>query len=668
MARRTPRPPSRELQHRLLFEHNPLPMMVFERATLRILAVSNAAVASYGYSRAEFLKMTLRDLTPPEDLAWLESLETSRRGENIGQQSRRARHVLSDGSIIDVENTGDDLVLAGRRCRIVLCQNVTERNRATVELAEAREQLRKSAEEYRLLFERNPQPLLAYDCETLRVVAVSDASIASSGYSREEFLEMTLLDFAPEQDHETMREYARANVRAKRLGLQLARPRRQLNKDGTLIDIEVTSDDLTLGGRRCRVCLSIDVTERNRASAALAIARDEAVEASNMKSAFLANMSHEIRTPMNGVIGLTEMLLEMNLDSEQRECAEQIARSGEQMLAIVNDILDISKIETGHLELDIGDFDLHETIGGTCAVTRVQAAAKGLRLDLEIDAAVPRLVRGDSRRLHQVVLNLVANAVKFTSSGAVTVRVKATHKPKAGEVIRIEVADSGIGIEPTRLQHMFEPFTQADASTTRNYGGTGLGLAIARELVELMGGTIGADSVPGAGSTFWFELQLAAPVSSAAQPAETGSAATTPAWASSPLVLVAEDSPINQIVAARALERCGCRAQVVGDGREALEALQAQVYDAVLMDCQMPGVDGYDATRELRRSEHGADHTPVIAMTAQAMDGDRERCLAAGMDDYISKPLRHLALAEALRRWIPPTPKTGQVAKPVRAA
>ena len=660
-------PLSRELQHRLLFEHNPLPMMVYERSTLRILAVSNAAVASYGYSRTEFLKMTLRDLTPPDDIDWLESLDTSQRGDEIGQRSRWARHRLKDGSIIEVENTGDDLVLDGRRCRIVLCQNVTEQNRAMAELAEAREQLRASAEEYRMLFERNPQPLLAYDCETLRVVAVSDASIASSGYSRGEFLEMALLDFAPEEEHQAMLEYARENLGGERLGLQLARPRRQLNKDGTIIDIEVTSDDLILGGRRCRVCLSIDVTERNRASAALASARDEAVEASNMKSAFLANMSHEIRTPMNGVIGMTELLLEMNLTDEQRECAEQIARSGEQMLAIINDILDISKIETGHLELDISDFDLYETIEATCAVTRVQAAAKNLRVELEIDPETPRRVRGDGRRLHQVLLNLVTNAVKFTSSGAVTVAVKASHNPNSSEVIRIEVRDSGIGIDPARLQHMFEPFTQADASTTRNYGGTGLGLAIARELVELMGGTIGADSDPGRGSTFWFELQLGAPIDNAAKPADTG-AASAPAWASAPLVLVAEDSPINQIVAARALERCGCRVQVVADGQEALDALQAQRYDAVLMDCQMPGMDGYDATGELRRSEQGLLHTPVIAMTAQAMDGDRERCLAAGMDDYITKPLRHAELAEALRRWIPATPMAARAAKPLPAA
>jgi signal transduction histidine kinase/CheY-like chemotaxis protein len=450
-----------------------------------------------------------------------------------------------------------------------------------------------------------------------------------------------------------MLEYARVNL-GKRLGLQHARPRRHRRKDGTIIDVEVTSDDLVLHGRECRVCLCQDVMERNRASAELALARDEAVEASNMKSAFLANMSHEIRTPMNGVIGMTELLLDMDLTDGQRECAEQIARSGEQMLAIINDILDISKIETGHLELDINDFDLHETIDGTCSFAGAQARAKGLRLEVQIGSDVPRRVRGDGRRLHQVVLNLVSNAIKFTSTGGVSVL------PTAGEggaMIRVAVADSGIGIDPSNLQRMFEPFTQADVSTTRLYGGTGLGLAIARELVELMGGTITAESELGVGSTFSFELALApAQAGDEALPARAAGvlAAAPAAWASAPLVLVAEDSQVNQIVAARTLERCGCRVDVVADGRAALEALAKQHYDAVLMDCQMPDMDGYQATAELRRRERAADgHTPVIAMTAQAMDGDRERCIDAGMDDFISKPMRHQDLADTLRRLIP---------------
>ena len=643
-----------DIQHALLFEHNPLPMLVYERASLRIVAVSNSAVAGYGWSREEFLAMTIRDLVPHEDLPRLDAFLSDRLDSNEpGLIASFYRHRCKDGRVVEVEVTGDDLHIAGRSCRILLCQDVTVRNRATAELVEAREQLRESAEEHRLLFERNPQPLLVYDCETLQFVAVSDAAVASMGYTREEFMELTLLDIAPPEHHADMVAFARRHVAGERLGLITARPRSHVRKDGTMIDVEVTSGDLVLGGRLCRVCLTIDVTERNRASAALAVARDEAVEASNMKSAFLANMSHEIRTPMNGVIGMTEMLLSMGLTSAQRECAEQIARSGEQMLSIINDILDISKIETGHLELDIADFDVPEAIRQTCDGARAQALAKGISLDVEIAPEVPLRARADSRRVHQVLLNLVTNAVKFTARGSVTVSVTVPDTPgEDGTPVRVEVVDTGIGIAPEGLQRMFEPFTQADVSTTRIYGGTGLGLAIARELVELMGGTIGAWSAPGEGSRFWFELTLGHALLEQAPEAAPAPAPEETAWVTPPLVLVAEDSQVNQIVAARALERCGCHVEVVGDGRQALEALAAKRFDVVLMDCQMPELDGYQATAELRRRERPGMRVPVIAMTAQAMDGDRERCLGAGMDDFISKPMKFDALRAVLVKWI----------------
>jgi PAS domain S-box-containing protein len=517
-------------------------------------------------------------------------------------------------------------------------------------------QLRASEEQHRLLFEHNPQPMLAYDRATLRIVAISNAAVASYGYSREEFLAMTIKDLGPGEDVDSLELYLATLLSARRRGLVVARPWRHQYKDGTIIDVEVTSDDLILGGLECRIALCQNVTERNKASAELAIARDEAVEASNMKSAFLANMSHEIRTPMNGVIGMNELLLDTNLDDEQRAYAEQVARSGEQMMAIINDVLDVSKIEAGQLELDVNDFSLRETIEQACAVAGFEAQAKGLAMELQFAEEVPQCTRGDGRRLRQALLNLVSNAVKFTSEGSVLVRVSATGQAGGDTRIRVEVTDTGIGIDPAALERMFEPFTQADASTTRNYGGTGLGLAIARELVELMGGTIGAHSEPGRGSTFWFELDLGEPVADDRAPVHPREvkAAAVRLGSAAPLVLVAEDSPVNQIVAVRALERCGCRAQVAADGREALQALATRRYDAVLMDCQMPEMDGYEATSQLRsREQGGAHHTPVIAMTAHAMKGDLEKCLAAGMDDYISKPMRYQALVDTLRRWVP---------------
>jgi signal transduction histidine kinase/ActR/RegA family two-component response regulator len=390
-------------------------------------------------------------------------------------------------------------------------------------------------------------------------------------------------------------------------------------------------------------------------NAAYRMARDEAVEASNMKSAFLRNVSHEIRTPMNGVIGMNELLLQTALTGEQRAYAEQVEQSGEHMLTIINDILDISKIETGHLQLEIAEFDLHELIERACVPAGLDAQAKGVQLEIQIDPLAPRRVRGDAARVRQVLLNMVGNAVKFTSHGSVAVRAR--RREGGGDHVLLEVIDSGIGVDPERLEQMFQPFVQADVSTTREYGGNGLGLAIAKELVELMGGTIGASSELGRGSTFWVELSLP----------EVATTQTVPVMGrgervvrlserrSNPdaaLVLVVEDSPVNRLVAMHVLERLGFRAHVVNDGREALQALSTQRYDAVLMDCQMPDIDGYEATRELRRREDGGQHTPVIAMTAHAMTGDRERCLDAGMDDYIAKPVRSQTLGEVLGRWI----------------
>jgi two-component system sensor histidine kinase/response regulator len=536
-----------------------------------------------------------------------------------------------------------------------ISRDITAKVEVEQALHDSQEQLRASELQHRLLFEHNPQPVFVYDIQTREIVAASNAAVASYGYSREELLSMTAEELRPTEDRA---EFLRVLASRKRhAGLEMAQPRRHQYKDGTVIDVEVTSDDLTFAGRECRIALCQNVTERNRADAELATARDEAVDASNMKSAFLANVSHEIRTPMNGVIGMTELLLATALTEEQRSYAAQVASSGEQMLALINDILDVAKIEAGQLELDIDDIDLHETIEQACATARVQAGAAGIELHVTIEDSMPRHVRGDSRRLRQVLLNLVANAVKFTAAGEVSVRASGHPLPQAGELgVRVEVSDTGIGIDPAVVAQMFEPFTQADASTTRTYGGTGLGLAIVRELVELMGGTVGCESQPGLGSTFSFEvpLKLSSRAAESAAAAQDGSAAAPVlAWSSTPCVLVVEDSPVNQVVAVRTLERCGCEAEIANDGRQALEALARRRYDAVLMDCQMPGMDGYEATAELRRREVGGPRTPVIAMTAHAMKGDAERCLAAGMDDYIAKPMRRQVLADALARWIP---------------
>jgi signal transduction histidine kinase/ActR/RegA family two-component response regulator len=410
--------------------------------------------------------------------------------------------------------------------------------------------------------------------------------------------------------------------------------------------------------REKHAILSEGRDEALRAAQANAEARDDAVEASNAKSVFVATVSHELRTPLSGVIGTSELLLDTQLTPEQHEYAEIVRTSSEGLLLVINDILDYSKIEAGKLELEQANFALSELIAESCALILPIARRKGVRLEVNADPNLPAWLRGDPGRLRQVVINLLSNAVKFTAEGQVTVHVAATPRDSAA-LVRVEVSDTGIGIDEQTLAVLFQPFTQADNSTARKYGGTGLGLTISAQLVEMMGGTIGADSTPGKGSTFWFELAL--PVVD-----KTDQIAPTPARFSAlgprdgdgnlsdaaPLVLVAEDSPVNQMLAARLLDKCGYRSEVVNNGNEALEAIEHTAYAAVLMDCQMPEMDGYEATREIRRREQPPTHLPIVASTANSMSGDEEKCIAAGMDDYVSKPLRAAALIDALTRAI----------------
>ncbi len=417
------------------------------------------------------------------------------------------------------------------------------------------------------------------------------------------------------------------------------------------------------------------VAERQRAGEELASARDAAMEASRLKSEFLATMSHEIRTPMNGVIGLTGLLLGTQLDVGQRQYAEGVQVAGEALLTIINDLLDFSKIEAGKLDLETVDFDVVRVVEEVAGLMGQSARQKGLRLVTLCAPDLPTAVLGDPARLRQVLLNLSSNAVKFTEAGEITLRARrdpstspeGSSTPPAVGNIRFEVIDSGIGIAEGDVLRMFEPFAQADASTTRRFGGTGLGLAISRRLVRAMGGDLGVDSEPGRGSTFWFRVPLppspAIPSLTTPPVLQAGIANGLPSDAPRALsapegadtrrrVLVVEDSPINQMVACGILKQLGYGADIAADGLAALEALQRTEYVAILMDCQMPRMDGYSATGEIRSREGGSRHTPVIAMTAGAIDGDRERCLAAGMDDYISKPVKPKAIESALDRWV----------------
>ena len=389
---------------------------------------------------------------------------------------------------------------------------------------------------------------------------------------------------------------------------------------------------------------------RRLAEADAARATATAVAASRAKSDFLANMSHEIRTPLNGVVGMLELLGGTPLDATQRRHATVARASAGTLLTLINDILDFSKIEAGQLALDPVPFDLSDVAAEAVGILSAKAEAKRLRLAMNVDPAVDRRRVGPADRVRQVLVNLLGNAVKFTAAGSVSLSVTAD----ADGAVRFAVTDTGIGIPPDRLDRLFKSFSQVDASTTRQYGGTGLGLAISKQLATLMGGAVGVTSTVGQGSTFWFTAALpvdATPPAIAPPPMAAGPVAIGPGRR----VLVAEDNEVNQMVIGELLRRLGCRAELVDNGHAAVLAVAGGGYDLVLMDCQMPTLDGFDATAAIRRAEADGNRPrlAVVALTANAIKGDRERCLAAGMDDYLTKPIDAALLAAKLAQWLP---------------
>jgi PAS domain S-box-containing protein len=525
---------------------------------------------------------------------------------------------------------------------------VSFRRHATT-LAEAHEALAIGEAQYRLLADTATDAIVTVD-EGGRVLFANPAVERLFGYEPEEVVGEPLSMLAPERDrprHEAVFD----GVRAGRYQVSVSAARVQgLRKDGREIALELSCGEGRVGHQRFFTGILRDVSDRQASEQALIQAREQAIESSRLKSEFLASMSHEIRTPMNGVTGMLELLLEESLTDQQRKRVTVALGSAQALLTIINDILDLSKIEAGKLDLVPEWTDVRALFDDVVGLLRPLAADKGLQVESSCAADVPARVLADGGRLRQVLLNLAGNAVKFTDEGRVSIGVTVVSATQERVRLQCSVSDTGIGIPVDQIPLVFEKFTQLEGAAARRSNGTGLGLSICRKLIDLMGGTIQVTSQPAKGSRFWFDIEVPCAGqerSVAAVPQESADMSR----ARGAKVLLVEDNPVNRQFALAVLKSVGAVVTVAVDGSQAVKLASEAEHDLILMDCQMPVMDGYEATRRIRAA---GNKTPVIALTANAMEGDRDRCAAAGMDDYLAKPIRpdtlRAAVAAKVRR------------------
>ncbi|RJF87898.1 PAS domain S-box protein [Oleomonas cavernae] len=601
----------------------------------------------FGYPAAETIGHNVRMLMPApyrsEHDGYLHNYRTSgvRKIIGIGREVMGQR---KDGSTFPMELSVGEAVADGAKLYVGIIRDISERKKAE-------EALRTSEETMRALINTAVDGVMIIDDQGL-VRIYNPACQRLFGYTAEEVIgnNVRMLMPAPYRaEHDAYLDNYHNTGQRKIIGI--GREVVGQRKDGTTFPMELSVGETFAEGEKLFVGIIRDITERIRAIEAVTSAR-QAEEANRAKSNFLATMSHELRTPMNGILGMTGLLLDTPLSTEQRSYAEAVQNSGETLMTLLNNLLDLSKIEAGRFELYDRPFDPVDVLDGIAAIWETQAQRKGLDFFVSKDLRGIHQLVGDPDRLRQILVNLVSNAVKFTSAGFVALRVKRETGIGPKVLLRFEIKDSGIGIDEEVQGRLFRKFEQADAAIARTYGGSGLGLAICREIAGLMGGDIGVTSQAGRGSTFWATLPFDM-VQVEAFPENTAAGAPSrqafaPA-ATGPLrILIAEDHPYNQKLMVARLGGTGHRVTVANNGVEAVERAGNETYDLILMDVRMPEMDGIEATSHIRKLPHPFGAVPIIAVTAHAMRGDRERYIEAGMDDYISKPVDFAALSQLI--------------------
>ena len=633
-----------ELKRYRLLAENARDIFLFSSATGQILEANKAAIKSYGYSREELLTKSIPDLQAEGKMyTEPEIKEALKDGIVLETQHRR-----KDGSIFPVEVSVQGININGEQFFLGVVRDITERKKVEYELQQSRAKYKYLFEKYRSVFNnvRDGMVLVNKD-EGLKIVEVNDEACRLLEYSREELLGKPPSFF--ERNKKDQRRLDLINEALRKYGMYESEET-HITKNGREIPVEIKIHQFTLNNRCYELTTMRDISERKRNEEKYIRAKEQAEAANRAKSEFLANMSHEIRTPLNGIIGMIDLTLESGLSVEQKSNLETAKLCADSLLSIISDILDFSKMEAGKLAIEHLSFNLKKLIEQTLKIHIPNAKKKGLSINYYIDPSIPEYLMGAPNRIRQVLNNLLDNAVKFCDQGKVVLEVKKI-SPKNSECHKLlfAVKDTGIGISCEEKNKLFKAFNQLDGSITRKFGGTGLGLAICKKLVELMGGCIWVESTKGKGSTFKFILKFK--TGSKPKPELVPTPVLNKTGPQKPLsILLAEDYAMNRLVLDRMLTNKGYKVDVAENGLEVLELCGQKEYDLILMDIQMPIMDGIETTKRLRQIEGSGKHIPIIAITAYALQGDKERFLTMGMDDYIAKPIDMLKLYEKIEQ------------------